>query len=184
PPARPKAHLPIGSIRFGTSIPLKSPDPVPGGNCRAKWYAVEPVGYVCADDTTTFDFDSPYWKALASAAPKPGPRPYRYAFSTGAPMYSRVPTKEEQERAEWGMGPLRTFKSLGKWSYGHERLVLTDPADAIVATDEIPDFYRDHRSIAGSPWSPSALPKVKVVPNGSGFAYTKVFEAAGRTWLL
>jgi hypothetical protein len=183
-PARPKNHLPIGSIRFGTSIPLKSLNPVPGGNCRAKWYAVEPVGYVCADETTTFDFDSPYWKALASAAPKPGPWPYRYAFSTGAPMYMRVPTPQEQERAERGMGPLRTFKTLGKWSYGHERLVSTDPADTIVATDEIPEFFRDHRSIPGSPWNPAALPKLKVIPNGSGFAYAKAFEAAGRTWLL
>jgi hypothetical protein len=99
-------------------------------------------------------------------------------------MYMRVPTPQEQERAEWGMGPLRTFKSLGKWSYGHERLISTDPADAIVATDEVPEFFRDHRSIPGSPWNPSAVPKVHVIPNGSGFSYTKAFEAAGRTWLL
>jgi hypothetical protein len=183
-PDRPKNHLPIGSIRFGTSVPLKSSDPVRGGNCPGKWYAIEPAGYVCTDETTTFDFDSPYWKALASVAPKAGPWPYRYAFSTGAPMYMRVPTRQEQERAEWAMGPLRTFKSLGKWSYGHERLVSTDPADAFPATDEVPEFFRDHKSIPGSPWNPSALPKLRVIPNGSGFAYAKAFEAAGRTWLL
>jgi hypothetical protein len=145
---------------------------------------VEPFGFVCADDTTTLDLESPYWKALSSAAPAPGHLPYRYAFSTGAPMYMRVPTPEEQERAEAAYGPLRTFKPLGKWSEGHERLVSTDPADEIKATDEIPAFFRDHRAIPGSPWNATAQPKLRTVPAGTGFSYTKAFEAAGRVWLL
>lgn len=183
-PDRPKNHLPIGSIRFGTSIALKSREPVPGGGCPARWYAVEPLGYVCADETTTFDFDSAYWKALAELSPGPGALPYRYAFSTGAPMYSRVPTVEEQRNAELDLGPVRTFKPLGKWSEGHERLVSTAEGDAIQATAEVPEYFRDHRSIPGSPWNPKALAKVRTIPAGSGLAYVKAFAAAGRTWLL
>jgi hypothetical protein len=157
---------------------------VAGDNCLARWYAVEPVGYVCADETTTFDFQSPYWKALASVAPGPGAWPYRYAFSTGAPMYSRVPTPDEQRRAELDLGPLRTFKPLGKWSEAHERLVSTDPADEIRPSSEVPDFFRDHRGIPGSPWNPAALPKVRTIPAGSGVSFARAFAAAGRTWLL
>lgn len=183
-PDRPKDHLPIGAIRHGTAVPLKSKDPVPGAACDTKWYAVEPFGYVCADDTTTFDFEGPYWKALSSLAPAPGPFPYRYAFSTGAPMYTRVPTKAEQESAERDLGPLRTFKSLGKWSEGHERLVATEPADAIKADSPIPDFFKDHQGVPGSPWNPRAKPNIRFVPNGSGFSYVKAFEADGRVWLL
>lgn len=184
-PDRPKDSLPIGSIRYGTTVPLKSKDPVPGTACATKWYAVEPVGYVCADETTTFDFDAPYWKALASVAPGPGPLPYRYVFSTGSPMYTRIPTKDEQFAAERDLSKTRVFKSLGKWSYGHERLVDTDPVTSVIkATDEIPAYFRDHGSIPGSPWNPKAKPNIRFVPNGSGISYAKAFEAEGRVWLL
>ncbi|MBK8259172.1 MAG: L,D-transpeptidase [Polyangiaceae bacterium] len=183
-PARKKDVLPIGAVRYGTAVVLKSTEPVPGSGCATKWYAIEPLGYVCADDTTTTDFDSPYWKALSSVAPAPGPWPYKYAFSTGAPMYTRVPTKAEQESAERDLGPIRTFKTLGKWSYGHERLVDTDAASAIKADSPIPSYFENHGSIAGSPWNPKAKPNIRFIPNGSGFSYARAFEAEGRVWLL
>ena len=183
-PHRGNNRLAIGGIRFGTTIPLRSPTPVPGSGCVSnRWYAVEPFGYICDDDTTTLEFDTPYWRALSSVAPKPGPYPYRYAYSVGAPMYSRVPTPEEQERAEQQFGPRRTFFSQGKWAKGHEWLVSSDPNDAIEPTDDVPDFFRNHATIPGSPYR-SPLPKVRTLPAGSGVAYAKAFSAAGRTWLL
>jgi hypothetical protein len=183
-PQRDKNTLPIGSIRYGTSLPLRKEEPLVNKGCETKWYPVEPMGWVCADDTTTLDLETPYYKALAGLAPAPGPWPYKYVFSTGAPMYSRVPTKDEIFTAEHDLGPLRTFKSLGKWSYGHERLVSTDAADEIKATDPIPEYLKDHATVPGSPYNPHHKPQVRFVPNGSGFSYVKAFEAEGRVWLL
>ena len=178
-PKRSRNHIALGAVRIGTTVALKSDQPVSGD----KWFAVEPYGYIFADDTTTRDFDAPYWKALSSLAPKPGPWPHHHGFSTGAPMYSRVPTPKEQASCELGLGPKRSFKPLGKWSESHEILVLTDPQDAIKPTGPIPSFIRGHEPIEGSPWNPRN-PKVKIVPAGSGVAWARSFRAAGRLWLL
>lgn len=183
-PDRPKGHLPIGALRHGTSIPLRQPDPVPGGGCRSKWYAVEPLGFICADDTTTLNLHSPYWKALSSMAPGPGPRPYQYAFSTGTPMYMRVPTKAEQEDAERNLGPVQTFKPQGKWFRTYERLVNTNPADKIKATGEIPSFFRNHQTVEGGPYHPAAKPRVRFAPPGTALSWAQSFEAEGRVWVI
>lgn len=183
-PDRPKGHLPIGGLRHGTSIPLRQKDPVPGSGCAFKWYAVEPVGYICSDDTTMMDLDSVYWKALSSVAPGPGPRPYHYAFSTGAPMYMRIPTKAEQEDAERNLGPVQTFKPQGKWFRTYERLVNTNPADKIVSTGEIPWYFKDYKTIPGGPYHPAGKPKVRYAPAGTGLAWAKSFEAEGRVWVV
>ncbi|MCC6551394.1 MAG: hypothetical protein IT372_00035, partial [Polyangiaceae bacterium] len=52
----PKAEgLPLGYIRFGTSVPLLSPEPVAGDGCSRGWYRVAPRGYACLDRKTTLD---------------------------------------------------------------------------------------------------------------------------------
>src|SRR5690606_12010553 len=38
----------IGFLWFGSSVPLKSTEPVAGYGCKT-WYAIEPKGYVCVD---------------------------------------------------------------------------------------------------------------------------------------
>ncbi len=183
-PMRSRDHLAIGSLRVGTSVKLKSKDPVPGQGCNNKWYAIEPHGFICSDVTTTLKFDSPYWKALAMLRPGKGAYPYQYAFSMGAPMYSRIPTRAEQASAERDMGKTNRFYSLGKWSEGHERLVTTKEEEGFKADGKgIPEFYDGTKGIEGSPWNP-VMPKVKVIPAGSGFAYARAFEAEGRLWLL
>ena len=90
---------------MGTSIVLKSKEPVPGKGCGRGWYAVEPRGYVCSSPQTTLDLEEPYFKALAAMTP--GPEDvwhYHYAFSNDAPMYSRVPTDEEADKFEKRFG--------------------------------------------------------------------------------
>ena len=42
-------------MRIGTAVVLKSPQPVDGPGCKGKWYAIEPRGYVCDDNTATLD---------------------------------------------------------------------------------------------------------------------------------
>ena len=179
-PVRSKDHIALGSIRIGTTVALKSAEPVKGST---KWYALEPFGYVMADETTTFDFDAPYWKALSQAAPKDAAYPYHYGYSMGAPMYSRLPTAAEQRAAESELGPVNTFRPMGEWANSHERLLSQDPADRIKPSGPIPSFIRGNQPLVGSPWHP-AKPKVKLVPAGSGVAYVRSFEAQGRVWLL
>ena len=182
-PIRTKQHVAIGTIRIGTTVKLKSAKPVSGN----QWYAVEPFGYVFADNTTTFDFESTYWRALSQLKPKPGPWPFQYAWSTGAPMYARLPTAAEQRSCELRMGPRgnkRNFKTLGKWSKSHEVLLKNGKNDAIAATHPKPSYFRGHQHIEGSPWAKSTNPKVHTVPAGSGVAYVKSFRANGRVWLL
>lgn len=182
-PMRSRKHLAIGALRVGSSVKMKTGEPVPGQGCNNKWYEIEPHGFICSDVTTTFEFDTPYWKALASLRPGKGSYPFEYAFSMGAPMYSRIPTKAEWESAEREMGPVKRFYTLGKWSEGHEALVTTKEEEFFKADGKgIPEWYDGNKGIPGSPWNPT-MPKVKNIPAGSGFAYARAFEAEGRLWL-
>src|SRR5688572_19255194 len=45
----------LGYLRAGTSVRLKTGEPVRGPGCAKGWYAVEPEGYVCADQRTAFE---------------------------------------------------------------------------------------------------------------------------------
>ncbi len=178
-PARGKDYIALGALRIGTKVKLLSSKSVNGRN----WYPIEPYGYVYADHTTTFDFESVYWKALSSLTPKPGPWPYRYAFSTGAPAYTRIPTKAEEKAAERLLGPTRKFTPLGEWSRSHEVLLRNGTTPPIKATEPRPDFFKGNKAVPGSPWN-SANPKLKMIPAGTGLAYAKAFKAQGRVWLL
>lgn len=173
--------LAIGKMRPGTSVAMKTGEPIDGPGCKGKWYAIEPRGYICKDNTATLDLSDPWYKVLAFSAPKEGTFPYRYAHSNGSPMYGRVPTQEEWEKAEKGFGKPNTHQTLGPWAQGHEELMVDDP---IVATDEVPYFLRDgKRSAPGGTYSLQALVWRKI-PAGSMLAYSRAFEANGRVWLL
>mgnify|MGYP000876571839 CR=1 FL=1 len=173
--------LAIGKMRIGTSVRLRSPDPVDGPGCKGKWYAIEPRGYVCDDETATLDLEDAYFKVLAFSAPEPGEWPYGYAHSNGAPMYSRIPTQAEWTEAEREYGPTNTWKPLGAWAKGHEELIVDEP---IKPTDEVPYFLRGgKRSAPGGNYDNRVL-VWKRMPAGSMLAYSRAFEANGRVWLL
>lgn len=174
--------LPLGYIRMGTSVPLRSDKPVASKDCPRGFYAVEPRGYACLNHTTTLNLKDPYFLALQSVAPTAGAVwPYRYAFSNGAPMYSRVPTKQESAREDQKYGPRGAFVQLAAWSRGHEELLMKEP---ITATDPVPEIFADgKRRFEGGLRSPSIL-EWRYIPNGSMVAYAKAFEAEGRVWLL
>lgn len=174
--------LALGYVRMGTSVPLLHDRPVPGDGCSRGFYAVAPRGYVCNDRRTTLDLDDPYFRALQSVSPEPGALwPYHYAFSNGAPMYSRVPTPAEQKKKEARFGPRGSFVQLAEWSAGHEELLLSDP---IKATDPVPAIFAGgKRHVGGGTRNPKVL-LWRTIPNGSMVAYSKAFEAEGRVWLV
>lgn len=179
---RPAAKgLAMGYVRIGTSVPLLDDEPVRGDGCARGWYKVAPRGYICLSKRTTLDLEDPYFKALASVTPRDEPYPYSYAFSNGAPMYSRVPTKEEQAKEDRKYGPRGSYVQLAEWSKGHEELLTTEP---IRATDPIPELFAGGKRHVGGGARDAARLIWRVIPNGSMVAYHKAFEAEGRVWLL
>ena len=118
-PSPSKVGLALGLTLAGASVPLLSTERVEGPGCGRGWYKVAPRGYVCLGHDTTLDLTDPYYLALASVAPKwDAVWAYSYAFSNDAPMYSRVPTAEEQAKAARGYGQPGSFVQLGAWSRG------------------------------------------------------------------
>jgi len=67
-----RTGLAVGKMRIGTSVALQSTTPAEGPGCQGKWYAIEPRGYVCDDNTATLNLDDPYYKVLEFSAPGPG----------------------------------------------------------------------------------------------------------------
>jgi hypothetical protein len=174
--------LALGNVRMGTSVRLLSPDPIAGEGCARGWYAIVPRGYVCLGPRTTLDLSDPYYRALHELAPNRGELyPYHYAYSRGAPMYSRVPTPAEWQESEMKYGPAGSWEELGDWAKGHEELLASGP---IVATDPVPWFFEGgERRVGGATRSVLAL-VWKTIPNGSMLAYARAFEMHGRVWLV
>lgn len=175
--------LALGRLRMGESVPLKSTKPVQGKGCGRGWYEIEPRGWVCLrTQNTTLDTRDPYFQALAASAPaRDAVWYYRYAYSNGAPMYSRVPTPAEQEKEDRKYGPRGAYQKLDEWARGHEELLLDAP---VAATDPVPEvFAGGKRHVGGGTRDPRRL-VWRTIPNGSIVAYTRAFAAEGRTWLM
>jgi hypothetical protein len=171
----------IGYIREGTSVALKTGKRDAAGGCPGGWYELNPNGFVCNNSTTTLNLSDPVYAALHTAQPnQTGLIPYRFALSSGAPMYTRIPTLKEQVKKE---GPVerrpKKPQKLGKWASGHEELA---EFKTIKASDSIPDLLKDHQQTAAH-GKGSRLVR-KWIPNGSMLAYSHAFQAEGRTWLL
>ncbi len=175
--------LALGNIRLGTSVTLRDEPPQRGEGCGQPWYPVQPRGWVCLGPRTTLDLSDRYYRALHDVAPERGALyPYRYAYSRGAPMYSRVPTPQEWKRSEMKYGPAGSYDDLGEWAKGHEELIVADRA--IEATDPVPWFFEGgKRQVGGGTRNPDVL-VWKTIPNGSMLAYARAFEMHDRVWLV
>ncbi len=167
----------IGYIRVGQSVALRSTDRVRGEGCSGGFYAAEPRGYICNDRTVTRAPSPRFVEAAEVSKPQPGPFPYRYAISNGAPMYNRIPKPAEQKKAERVFGPAGKWQPLIKTLSAHEDLAEPKP---ILPTDPAPPFIA-----GGKPIAETRLGLVREkIPLGSMLSFTRAFEAEGRTWLL
>ncbi len=92
----------IGYLRTGGSARLKATRPRPGPGCPTAFYALEPMGYVCADgNRATLDANDERYRALSPFAAKlDSPWPHRYAESLGAVRYFSAPSVELQRLRE------------------------------------------------------------------------------------
>ena len=112
---------PIGYLRVGENV-ARSAVPVAQGGCKAGWYAVRPVGFVCQDDEATTKADHPLVRAFTRGPNRALPLPYSYAFVRAvAPNYLRIPTAEEQRTYE--MRLQRHLDNHGRLAEAWDRMV-------------------------------------------------------------
>lgn len=89
-----RSRVPVGYLRGGQSVRLRSETAISFEQCPGGWYAVEPFGFVCIERGVT---SSPtrYSRAMQTLAPLPGAFPFDYGVSLGTPAYRRLPLADE-----------------------------------------------------------------------------------------
>jgi hypothetical protein len=91
----------LGYLRLGAKVP-RAEEPSGKAGCPGGWFEIFPRGFVCAGPEATTDMASP---VLAAASRRPdlaAALPYRYGFVRAVlPLYLRVPSKADQEKAEF-----------------------------------------------------------------------------------
>jgi len=103
----------IGYLRAGARV-ARSEKPVTLRDCAGGWYAVRPVGFVCAGPDATLKLDHPIARAVDVEPNRLQAMPYKYAFLRAiAPNYLRVPSVEEQKSYEMSLERhLRSWQKL------------------------------------------------------------------------
>lgn len=131
----------LGYLRVGARV-ARSPEPVTRRDCAGGWYAIRPLGFVCAGPEASVDLNHPVAKAIQVEPDRAHSMPYRYAFLRAiAPNYIRIPTTEEQLKYEMHLE--RFLKSYGNLHESWDQLDVGAndvPLDARgLATGRIPD---------------------------------------------
>ena len=135
----------VGYLRAGARV-SRSAEPVSLRECSGGWYAVRPVGFVCAGADATAKLDHPVARALAVEPDRAKPMPYKYAFVRAiAPNYLRVPNKDEQFTYE-----MRLERHLRNWQKLREKWDSLD-----VGANDVP---LDGRGLAAGKIPEQALP--------------------------
>lgn len=129
----------IGYLRVGSSV-RRSDQPVSTEGCKGGWYAVEPTGFVCHDDSVALD---PEARMLAYARqPARGqPMPFQYAAVRAAVphYYAKLPTEKDLRKVE-GSG-VRARIAQAKASADPNLALLGEPIDppqALLDGERIP----------------------------------------------
>jgi hypothetical protein len=147
--------------------------------CRA-WYAVEPTGFVCTGEDATLDAEDPVVRALRTTAADPSsPWPYEYGESLGTPVYHAVPGRDEQLRAEPDLAQHRERVDRAR------RNRAAGPSAGLVP--EL-DGVEVGPTGEGPPPMPALAPYARGIRTrfwpGTTIAFTRRFDAGGRSWLL
>lgn len=102
-----------GYLRLGARV-ARSEQEVSRADCPGGWYAIRPLGFVCAGERATVNLEHPLARAVAREPDRARAMPYSYAFVRAiAPNYLRVPKTEEQFASEMRLERhLRNWKKL------------------------------------------------------------------------
>ncbi|WP_438019709.1 L,D-transpeptidase family protein [Sorangium sp. So ce315] len=174
-----------GYLGLGGSVALRGGSVeaarTPGEGCDA-WYAVEPRGYVCAGAAATVDPEDPVVVALRPHAPQiDSPWPYNYAESTGAPRYRALPSAKEQRRAEWDLAEHLANVARVRAAEGASDEAIREIDEALVGVDLKP---AGAQAPALFPFGHLVREGRDRIVNGSTVAFTQVFDAQDRTWVV
>lgn len=174
----PAANGWMGFLGLGSSVRLRSTESRVGDGC-AKFYPVEPRGWVCLNEKTTLDPKDPEYLAIKKFAPRvDDPFPHNYGESRGLPRYTYIPTREEQLKKEYKLQ--EHLDTIAKIRSGE------------LAGEAIPKPMRGvDLTLAGS----GPPPELALFPRGiqesrdyikplSTIAWSHQFDAEGRTWLV
>jgi hypothetical protein len=172
----------LGTLRPGSSVALRAPEPeAGGGGCKSgRWYAIEPTGFVCDDPSVTRDLGSELFVALSSLGPDAARvLPFGYAYSTGAPMYGKLPTEAEQRRAESRYRPVAKLERPAHPG-GHQELATGDAPEAAPP----PPFAAGGRSLPLMPYQRDGLVR-KTIREGNLLSFQgAVAGEGGRLFLM
>lgn len=181
---KPRMDAPhAGYLRAGVKA-VRSKDKVEGTPCGGTWYAVEPAGFVCVGrDGVTLDMNDPTVVAAAAYLPDfTTPLPYGYGTTYGSPLYTRIPTAEEQRVHEGDVAAHLKNAEAMRAKMDPARL----PPVTAMPLSKIPSFLEGHvnaPSIVG--W---AIPKAAVTAGyawaGMRLSFLAAFESEGRNFYL
>lgn len=163
----------IGFARTGALL-RRAPVESSRKGCPGGWYRVEPDGYVCVGKAATLDTEHPVIR-LASVQPDRSlPLPYSYGKSRypTPPLYTRIPTREQQEIAEPELRGHLSRKFGSVWG----DLAVGPAPTALEEGQMIPRPY-------GYPHLDQEFMVGRAVAS-SAFAFTDLFESGGRRWGL
>jgi len=87
----------VGWVRVGARLRLQS-EPTKARNCSSGFYAVYPVGFVCAGEGVTVEAKPPASPIALTPPASDAPLPYQYYFvkEPKVPEYHRLPSRDEQ----------------------------------------------------------------------------------------
>lgn len=177
----------IGYLRVGSKV-SRSEQPVTRRDCPDGWYAVRPVGFVCAGPDVTTKLDHPVVRAIDVEPDRRKPMPYKYAFLRAiAPNYLKVPTKAEQLQYEMGLERhLRNYEKLkDRWDaldVGANDVPLDEAGMAIGAIPDhaIPMNLSERFGGNNDDRVPWWLAGTRRIPNLSSFKAPPYAVIAGR----
>ena len=163
----------IGYLWAGDSVALARETPVAGNGCK-QWYAIEPRGYVCADDKrATLDVSDPELALVRRYARDPrSPNPHRYAESMGVQRYEKLPSPDEQRIREPALS--KHLERVAASRVGPVNPLL-DGVDLTDATEPAPVFPSLPIQIQ--------IPK-RAMRRDSTVAFFEQYLHEGRTFLL
>jgi len=165
----------LGYLRAGAVVQRRA-KAAGWASCPDGWYRIEPRGYVCAGAMATLDVTHPVVAASAKRPVKDG-LPYVYAMGRfpPPPLYARLPTRAEQQKAEPDLvNQLRKAAALAK----DVSFVAPPPADPL------PAFLQNGAALpplANAYRSPDAV-SVGRARVRSGFALLGTYEHEGRSY--
>ncbi|HKQ71094.1 MAG TPA: L,D-transpeptidase [Polyangiaceae bacterium] len=180
----------VGTVRAGRSVTLALSEAsvAPDKDCSEGWFAVVPMGFVCAGSGTTRNVDDTSVKILRDYTLASGAAlPATYGLAEMTPVYMRVPLLDEQLRSEPGVES--HLHKLAASREGELAARGSDPRNIDIDLRpsglDLPDELR--KGLFAPPLPKPLMPNSPVVGllyGGSYIAWVAEFDAEGRTWLL